>query len=144
MLDTYLPPSSSQSHALIWPWRFGALLHPLVDVTPTVFRVSIFFKNQSERLVPEGDDRYAARFLQPILKIRYDRVRHKQWSGNFKQGRLLDRLHRSPVMAVVVSQVAIPSAAGPCFELHGHWLVGFLFFLGAGLLERGGEVHLIR
>jgi hypothetical protein len=64
-------------------------------------------------------------------------------SGNLEQRGSLDRLHVSPEMTIVISEIAEPAAAGPGFDDHGQRLPVGRFVAGPHLLQQRveGGVH---
>ena len=99
----------------------------------------MFLRHESKSGVAEYDQRFAVGFAEAILHVRNQRIGREKRSGNFHRRRPLDGLHGSPQMAVVVSQVAVPSSAGPRLDLHGQWFAFGRFIVRTHLLEQGVE-----
>src|SRR5262245_57785128 len=73
---------------------------------------------EAEGRVPEFDQRSAGFFLQAVLHVRDNRVRHEERSRNLEERRTLDCLHVPPEMAVVVAEVPEPAPAGSGLDRH--------------------------
>ena len=78
--------------------------------------LSVVVWHEPERRVPEHDERAAVDFLQTVLHVGNDRRRYEQRPCDLEQRRPFDRLHVSPEMAVVLGEIAEPSAARPRFD----------------------------
>src|SRR5262245_28877344 len=92
--------------------RFSPRAYPSVDAAPArrhAFPVIVL--NESQRRMPELDQRSAVRVAEAVLDIGDHRIGHEQRTGDFEQRRTLDGLHVSPEMAVIVAQVAVPPSS---------------------------------
>src|SRR5256885_3763431 len=103
--------------------RLRPLPNAIVDMLPaTCNSLAMIVLNQSEGRMPELNQRPPIHLAQAVLHVGNDRIGHKQWPRNFQQCRALDGLHISPKVAVAIAQVAVPSAAWPRLDPHGHGL----------------------
>src|SRR5690349_17665847 len=80
--------------------------------------------DETEREMTEFDQCAARLFAEAILQVGRDGIRHEERAIEFEKRGPLNGLHVAPKMAVFAAQVAVPAAAGPGFELHGHGLFG--------------------
>src|SRR6202166_1250473 len=119
-------------------------LTPLADsrqhLLPALRHAFLLIRGEeSERRVPELDERPAVRLGQPILHVRDDAGGHEQGPGELEQGRSLDGLYVAPEVAVVVAEVAVPPAAGPRLDLQLQGLALRGLVPRPQLFEKGGE-----
>ena len=87
-------------------------------------------RHEPECRVAERDERAAVDFLQTVLHVGNDRRRHEQRPCDLEQRRPFDRLHVSPEMAVVLGEIAEPSAARPRFDRQRQRLPSGVSFAG--------------
>src|SRR5947208_207347 len=84
---------------------FRALLHAFVDLLPSPRHTfAMLVEDQAKCGVMELDQCSAFFFAEPVLQVVDHRIGHEQRPGYLDQRRLLDRLHRSPAMSVVVTE----------------------------------------
>src|SRR5260370_652866 len=125
--------------------RFRPLPYASVHVAPPCCdSFAVVVLNQPERRVPKLDQRPACHLAQAVLHIGNGWIGHKQWPTDFQERRPLDGLHDSPEMAVVVPQIAIPSAPRPRLDLHRHRFVIRGCVEGSELLQQRSERGLQR
>src|SRR3984893_2526719 len=136
------PPSCATSsvHAL----TFRTHANPFVNVRPTFHHaLPVLVGDQSEPQVVKLDQRSSRLLAQPVLQVRHHRIGHHQWPANLQQRWPFNRLHHAPEVPVVISQIAIPPSARPCFQLHRQ-LVSFRRVVIFQLLEQRRECYLQR
>src|SRR4030095_12129936 len=83
----------------------------------------------------EGYEGPAVDVLEPVLNIRYGRRGNEQRPCDFEQRGTLDRLHLSPQMNIVASQIAKPASTRVRFDFHRH---------GFAIWRLVGRSHLVQ
>src|ERR1700727_773998 len=96
---------------------------PPVEVTPAAIHSTVCVADPPHRPMHKAEAGPPVLLAEPILDIRDCRSRHKKRAGDLQQRRPLDRLHDTPEVSRIVSQVTKPAATRPCLELHRHRLL---------------------
>src|SRR5262245_39924469 len=97
----------------------------------------------------ERQERPTVDWCQPVLHVRDNWRRDKEWPADLQQRGPLDRLHDAPEVAVAVAEIAKPSPAWPRLDRHREPVAGrrlvvrphFFQERFEGPLERGADVN---
>src|ERR1035438_3876557 len=124
---------------------FGVFAHAFQHQLPVLAHAaSLVVLNKSKRRVAERNCCSAVRLRQPVLHVRDEWIRCKQWTADLNQSGLFDGLHMAPEMPVVIAQVAVPPSARPRLEFHRHGHAVMSLVAWPQLFKKRRESHVQR